>query len=112
MKSTCLGLFLLASATQACMSDAVCSADGSQCCFMNECVASSNLGCSGDRLKFHRHLSTLKSADELTKFAEDLRAKSMPVYRCDNEGIHCIDYVTRAMSDAGAFESLNGVATA
>ena len=43
------------------------------------------------------------------EFAEELREKSANVRNCDNQGIHCIDYVTELMKDPGVFESLKGV---
>ena len=85
MKSLCLGLFLLTAISTACMSDKACESksDISMCCYMNECVPSSNIGCSGRRLDFYAHLQTLKEANELKYFAEEIRANSEKVANCD-----------------------------
>ena len=111
MKAICLGLFLVSQSGLACMSDKACvdASNVSMCCYMNECVPSSNIGCSGQRLDFYAHLQTLKEAQELQTFAEKIRENSEKVANCDQLGIHCIDYVTNLMSDAGVFSSLDGV---
>ena len=56
MKATCISL--LAVSTMACMSDKACEgvSDISMCCYMNECVPSSNIGCKATRLDFYKHL--------------------------------------------------------
>lgn len=47
------------------MSDAVCmGGDGSQCCFMNECISSASMGCSGKRIDFYRYLNKLEKIDK------------------------------------------------
>ena len=98
-------------AALACMSDKACegASDISMCCYMNECVPSSNIGCRGSRLDFYKHLQSHDSDCEMQKFAEELRRKSERVRECDDRGIHCIDYVTEVMRDPGVFESLEDV---
>ena len=99
--------------TNACMSDAACNqgnSDVTMCCFMNDCVPSSRVGCSGSRLDFYRHLGTKDSECEMSKFSSELRKVSEKVIKCDQLGLHCIDYVTEVMTDPGAFDLLEGVA--
>ena len=43
-------------------------------------------------------------------FAIELRENSEKVMKCDQLGIHCLDYVTELMTDPGAFDLLDGVA--
>ena len=56
MKATFISL--LAVSTTACMSDRACEgvSDVSMCCYMNECVPSSNIGCKASRIDFYKHL--------------------------------------------------------
>ena len=57
MKATLLILSLLSSTSLACMADEDCVGnDITMCCYMNECQASSSIGCSGKRLDFYRLL--------------------------------------------------------
>ena len=109
--TSCLILAFSANIANACMSDKACenSSDVSMCCYMNECTPSSAIGCQATRLDFYKHLQTLDHECKMKKFAEELREKSEKVRMCDDQGIHCIDYVTQLMSDPGAFESLEGV---
>ena len=57
MKATLLILSILSSTSLACMADEDCVGnDITMCCYMNECQASSSIGCSGKRLDFYRLL--------------------------------------------------------
>ena len=75
------------------------------CCYMNKCVPSSRIGCTGSRLDFYKYLAT---KSDLTGFAKELRTSSEKVQKCDLLGIHCIDYVSELMTDPGAFDLLEG----
>ena len=80
---------ILASATlavtsRACMSDKACEGnDITMCCYMNECVPSSNIGCSSKRLAFHEYLHSLKTMRDRREFADLLREASPRVRECD-----------------------------
>ena len=101
---------LFAAVTSACMSDKACSSgEVSMCCYMNECVPSSTLGCQGSRLDFYKHLATKDFDCKMKGFASELLKTSEKVKKCDDMGLHCIDYVTALMSDSGAFDQLEGV---
>ena len=109
MKAACISI--LAVSAMACMSDKACESvsDVSMCCYMNECIPSSNIGCKATRLEFYKHLQTLDHECKMQKFADELREKSENVRKCDAKGVNCIDYVTELMSDPGVFETLSGV---
>ena len=94
------------------MSDAACQEEGSgisMCCYMNRCVPSSKLGCTNRRLQFYKHLMTKEEECQMKSFATELREVSEKVTKCDQLGVHCIDYVTELMTDPGSFELLDGV---
>ena len=106
MKSFICGASLLVASSVGCMSDRACNVNSeiSMCCYMNECVPSSTIGCKGTRMDFFRHLQTLDMECKMDEFAAELREKSERVRNCDAQGINCIDYVTEVMSDPGVFE--------
>ena len=90
------------------MSDAACEGgEVEMCCYMNRCVPSSNIGCRSSRIDFFRMLQSHDEECEMQKLAEQMRAVSENVRECDDQGIHCIDYVTELMTDPGAFDRLN-----
>ena len=101
---------LLIAGSFACMSDNACrGGEVSMCCYMNKCVPSSRIGCTGSRLDFYKHLATKDAESNLSEFAKELRLSSEKVQKCDLLGIHCIDYVSELMTDPGAFDLLEGV---
>ena len=98
------------SLASACMSDKACEGgEVSMCCYMNECVPSSYVGCTNARMEFYKHLATLDEDCKMKAFAAELVENSPKVADCDLRGIHCIDYVTELMTDPGAFQRLDGV---
>ena len=104
-----LGSLLLTAIASACMSNAACERrEVSMCCYMNECVPSSNIGCSDKRFAFHEYLASLKTNYKRTEFTNLLRMESPKVAECDNAGVYCIDFVTTAVSDPGVFENISG----
>ena len=75
---------ILAAMSQACMSDKACEgkSDISMCCYMNECVPSSNIGCSNKRFAIHEHLWSIKTKHARQLFAEEIQEKSPKVKQC------------------------------
>ena len=109
MKAFVFNLFLLSASVEACMSDAACAGgEVTMCCYMNTCVPSSNVGCSGKRLQFHSHFAALKTKQERDAFASELLDKSANAYKCQNDGIHCLDFVTEVVKEPGALSKLDG----
>ena len=107
-----VGFFLMSQEVAlACMSDKACesASEVSMCCYMNECVPSSNIGCRASRLDFYRHLQSHDTECQMKEFADELRRKSAKVRQCDDRGTSCIDYVTELMRDPGVFETLDNV---
>ena len=104
MKTSFLVTLVLLGGASACMSDKACQGGAvDMCCYMNKCVESSNLGCTGGRLDFYKHLITIDEKSKLEAFKKELRVNSDKVVKCDQQGIHCIDYVSELMTDPGAF---------
>ena len=102
---------LLAAQAEACMSDKACEGKSSisMCCYMNECVPSSNIGCSNKRMQIHEHLWSIKTKHARSLFAEEIKEKSSKVRECVSSGVYCVDYITELATDPGVFESLDGV---
>ena len=102
-----VSLLLLEAANlaSACMSDSACRQEGmdvTACCYMNECVPGDSLGCTNDRLNFYSSLQgKLKSNSQVDSLVETLRM-SQKVQKCDEMGIHCIDFVSELLTDSSA----------
>ena len=100
---TCLTAIIAISA-EACMSDAACS---DACCYMNECVPQSNIGCSGRRIDFHKLVWSNKTKEERRVLTGQIRYDSAKAVQCDKAGVYCLDFVTEAAMEYGALERLS-----